>query len=117
MVKRQGEGAKEEARVKAEVKVEVEHHNAAVSKAIVDYEMKVQEANWELSNRQKAAEAKLFLMEGVGRGGLLCETEGGRGRALREEEGGRGIGCYGSGTERVRLGHAWRVGWELCRAA
>nr|CAB3494393.1 unnamed protein product [Digitaria exilis] len=44
---------------------EVEAAKAAehLSKAIVDYEMKVQEANWELYNRQKAAEAKLFEME------------------------------------------------------
>nr|CAB3499351.1 unnamed protein product [Digitaria exilis] len=69
-------GWEQQARV-AEVEtakaVEVERRNAArqteklkaehLSKAIVDYEMKVQEANWELYNRQKAAEAKLFETE------------------------------------------------------
>jgi flotillin len=57
----------------AELQVEVERQNASrqaeklkaeqLSKAVVDYEMKVQQANWELYNRQKAAEALLFEQE------------------------------------------------------
>uniref|UniRef100_A0A0D9XKR3 Flotillin-like n=1 Tax=Leersia perrieri TaxID=77586 RepID=A0A0D9XKR3_9ORYZ len=57
----------------AELQVEVERTNAArqteklkaeqLSKAVVDYEMKVQQANWELYNRQKAAEALLYEQE------------------------------------------------------
>jgi flotillin len=67
------EAAKAVAIRDAELQVEVERRNAArqteklkaehLSKAVVDYEMKVQQANWELYNRQKAAEAKLFEQE------------------------------------------------------
>uniref|UniRef100_A0A0E0R0G9 Flotillin-like n=1 Tax=Oryza rufipogon TaxID=4529 RepID=A0A0E0R0G9_ORYRU len=91
-VKRQGEGAKEEARVKAEVKVFENEREAEVAEANADLAMKkagwqrqamvaeveaakavaireaelqveVQEANWELYNRQKAAEALLYEQE------------------------------------------------------
>uniref|UniRef100_A0A0D9VHK7 Flotillin-like n=1 Tax=Leersia perrieri TaxID=77586 RepID=A0A0D9VHK7_9ORYZ len=58
---------------KASPFVEVERTNAArqteklkaeqLSKAVVDYEMKVQQANWELYNWQKAAEALLYEQE------------------------------------------------------
>ncbi|CAN6293210.1 unnamed protein product [Urochloa humidicola] len=67
------EAAKAVAIRDAELQVEVERRNAAreteklkaekLSKAVVEYEMKVQEANWELYNRQKAAEARLFEQE------------------------------------------------------
>ncbi|CAD6212932.1 unnamed protein product [Miscanthus lutarioriparius] len=67
------EAAKAVAIRDAELQVEVERRNAArqteklkaehLSKAVVDYEMKVQQANWELYNRQKAAEARLFEQE------------------------------------------------------
>ncbi|EMS68068.1 hypothetical protein TRIUR3_35170 [Triticum urartu] len=64
------EAAKAVAIRDAQLQVEVERTNAArqteklkaehLSKAVVDYEMKVQQANWELYNRQKAAEALLY---------------------------------------------------------
>ncbi|GJN20883.1 hypothetical protein PR202_gb08316 [Eleusine coracana subsp. coracana] len=67
------EASKAVALREAELQVEVERRNAArqteklkaeqLSKAVVDYEMKVQQANWELYNRQKAAEALLFEQE------------------------------------------------------
>ncbi|EAY78955.1 hypothetical protein OsI_34061 [Oryza sativa Indica Group] len=67
------EAAKAVAIREAELQVEVERTNASrqteklkaehLSKAVVDYEMKVQEANWELYNRQKAAEALLYEQE------------------------------------------------------
>uniref|UniRef100_A0A453NGL4 Flotillin-like n=1 Tax=Aegilops tauschii subsp. strangulata TaxID=200361 RepID=A0A453NGL4_AEGTS len=67
------EAAKAVAIRDAQLQVEVERTNAArqteklkaehLSKAVVDYEMKVQQANWELYNRQKAAEALLFEQE------------------------------------------------------
>ncbi|KAK1320524.1 Flotillin-like protein 4 [Acorus calamus] len=57
----------------AELQTEVERKNARtqteklkaelLSKAIVDYEMKVQQANWELYQKQKAAEAALYEKE------------------------------------------------------
>ncbi|KAM0837505.1 hypothetical protein ACQ4PT_025639 [Festuca glaucescens] len=67
------EAAKAVAIRDAQLQVEVERTNAErqteklkaehLSKAVVDYEMKVQQANWELYNRQKAAEALLFEQE------------------------------------------------------
>ncbi|XP_006661869.1 flotillin-like protein 1 [Oryza brachyantha] len=67
------EAAKAVAIRDAQLQVEVERTNAArqteklkaehLSKAVVDYEMKVQQANWELYNRQKAAEALLYEQE------------------------------------------------------
>jgi flotillin len=69
----QVEATKAVALREAELQVEVERRNAAtqteklkaeqLSRAVVDYEMKVQQANWELYNRQKAAEALLFEQE------------------------------------------------------
>ncbi|ONK81767.1 uncharacterized protein A4U43_C01F32670 [Asparagus officinalis] len=57
----------------AELQLEVEKKNAMrqteklkaefLSKATVDYEMKVQEANWILYNKQKEAEAQLYQQE------------------------------------------------------
>ncbi|KAK1295873.1 Flotillin-like protein 4 [Acorus calamus] len=57
----------------AELQTDVERKNAMtqteklkaelLSKAIVDYEMKVQQANWELYQKQKAAEAALYEKE------------------------------------------------------
>ncbi|ONK81719.1 uncharacterized protein A4U43_C01F32190 [Asparagus officinalis] len=57
----------------AELQLEVEKKNAMrqteklkaefLSQATVDYEMKVQEANWKLYNRQKEAEAELYQQE------------------------------------------------------
>ncbi|KAI3454232.1 hypothetical protein Pfo_010895 [Paulownia fortunei] len=76
--RRQGEGKKEEIKVMTEVKVyenqnEAERMNALtrteklkaefLSKATVEYETKVQEANWELYKKQKAAEAYLYEKE------------------------------------------------------
>ena len=67
------EAAKAVAIRDAQLQVDVERTNAErqteklkaehLSKAVVDYEMKVQQANWELYNRQKAAEALLFEQE------------------------------------------------------
>jgi flotillin len=69
----QVEATKAVALREAELQVEVERRDAAtqteklkaeqLSRAVVDYEMKVQQANWELYNRQKAAEALLFEQE------------------------------------------------------
>ncbi|XP_072963320.1 flotillin-like protein 1 [Typha angustifolia] len=66
----QVEAAKAVAIRDAELQMEVERRNGMrqteklkaefLSKATVDYEMKVQEANWELYKRQKAAEAALY---------------------------------------------------------
>ncbi|XP_008804126.1 flotillin-like protein 3 [Phoenix dactylifera] len=57
----------------AELQMEVERRNAMrqteklkaekLSQAIVDYEMKVQEANWKLYKKQKEAEAQLYEQE------------------------------------------------------
>ncbi|KAL5229390.1 hypothetical protein ABZP36_028166, partial [Zizania latifolia] len=67
------EAAKAVAIREAELQVQVVRTNAArqteklkaelLSKAVVDYEMKVQQANWELYNRQKAAEVLLYEQE------------------------------------------------------
>ncbi|PKA61666.1 Flotillin-like protein 1 [Apostasia shenzhenica] len=67
------DAAKAVALREAELQMEVEKRNAAketeklratlLSKAMVDYEMKVQEANWELYKKQKAAEAALYERE------------------------------------------------------
>jgi hypothetical protein len=91
----------------AELQVEVEWQNASrqteklkaeqLSKAVVDYEMKVQQANWELYNRQKAAEALLFEQEreAEARRGVLRAAAGGRRGALRQAEGGPGLSAMG----------------------
>jgi hypothetical protein len=104
----------------AELQVEVERQNASrqaeklkaeqLSKAVVDYEMKVQQANWELYNRQKAAEALLFEQEreAEARRGVLRAAAGGRRGALRQVEGGSGAVGHGPGTERLPLRHARR---------
>ncbi|XP_020247917.1 flotillin-like protein 1, partial [Asparagus officinalis] len=65
--------AKAVAMREAELQLEVEKKNAMrqteklkaefLSQATVDYEMKVQEANWKLYNRQKEAEAQLYQQE------------------------------------------------------
>lgn len=62
----------------AELQMEVERRNALtqteklkaerLSKAVVDYEMKVQEANWELYKKQKEAEALLYEQQKVADG-------------------------------------------------
>ncbi|KAH7664329.1 Flotillin family protein [Dioscorea alata] len=62
----------------AELQMEVERRNAltqteklkaqCLSKALVDYEMKVQEANWELYRKQKEAEALLYEQQKVADG-------------------------------------------------
>ncbi|MQL80738.1 hypothetical protein Taro_013197 [Colocasia esculenta] len=62
----------------AELQMEVERRNALrqteklkadlLSKAVVDYEMKVQEANWELYEKQKAAEAMLYEQQKIAEG-------------------------------------------------
>ncbi|EXB80745.1 hypothetical protein L484_008525 [Morus notabilis] len=67
------EAGKEVALREAELQMEVERMNALtrteklkaefLSKASVDYETKVQEANWELYKKQKAAEAILYEKE------------------------------------------------------
>ncbi|XP_020094580.1 flotillin-like protein 1 [Ananas comosus] len=72
------EAAKAVAIREAELQMEVEQKNASrqteklkaenLSKAIVDYEMKVQEANWELYKKQKAAEAMLYEQEKAAEG-------------------------------------------------
>jgi flotillin len=116
----QVEATKAVALREAELQVEVERRNAArqteklkaeqLSKAVVDYEMKVQQANWELYNRQKAAEALLFEQEreAEARRGVLRAAAGGRRGALRQVEGGPGAVGHGPGTERLPLRHARR---------
>ena len=62
----------------AELQMEVERKNALreteklkaekLSKVIVEYEMKVQEANWELYQKQKAAEAVLYEQQKIAEG-------------------------------------------------
>ncbi|KAJ0969020.1 hypothetical protein J5N97_021897 [Dioscorea zingiberensis] len=72
------ESAKAVAIREAELQMEVERRNALreteklkaqqLSKAIVDYEMKVQEANWGLYKKQKAAEALLYEQQKIADG-------------------------------------------------
>ncbi|CAA7403841.1 unnamed protein product [Spirodela intermedia] len=72
------EAAKAVALREAELQMEVERRNALrqteklkaekLSTAIVDYEMKVQEANWELYQKQKAAEATLYQQQKIAEG-------------------------------------------------
>ncbi|CAA6667030.1 unnamed protein product [Spirodela intermedia] len=72
------ESAKAVAIREAELQMEVERRNALrqteklkaekLSTAIVDYEMKVQEANWELYQKQKAAEATLYQQQKIAEG-------------------------------------------------
>ncbi|KAG6510485.1 flotillin-like protein 1 [Zingiber officinale] len=72
------EGTKAVAIREAELQLEVERRNALreteklraelLSKALVDYDMKVQEANWELYKRQKEAEGLLYEQEKLAEG-------------------------------------------------
>ncbi|KAJ8511961.1 hypothetical protein OPV22_002395 [Ensete ventricosum] len=72
------EAAKAVAIRDAELQMEVERRNALreteklkaelLSKTLVDYEMKVQEANWELYKRQRAAEGLLYEQEKLAAG-------------------------------------------------
>ncbi|XP_065029812.1 flotillin-like protein 1 [Musa acuminata AAA Group] len=72
------EAAKAVAIRDAELQMEVERRNALreteklkaelLSKTLVDYEMKVQEANWELYKRQRAAEGLLYEQEKLAEG-------------------------------------------------
>ena len=72
------EAAKMVALREAELQMEVEKKNALreteklkaekLSKAIVEYEMKVQEANWELYQKKKAAEAVLYEQQKIAEG-------------------------------------------------